>query len=331
MTTREFPALLQAFFTERLLQQRSASPHTVAAYRNSFRLLLRFATVRLGTSPSELVLANLDAALIGEFLDHLEHERGNSPRTRNARLAAIHAFFRYVALTEPAHALQCQRVLAIPSKRFERRLVEFLTEEEAAALVEAPDSSTWLGRRDRALLLLAVRTGLRVAEITALRREDVVLGRGAHVRCQGKGRKLRCTPLGHDVAKVLVAWLDETAASPEQPAFPSSRGGHLSADAVEHLVARNVAAARPSCPSLADRRITPHALRHTAAMRLLQAGVDRSVIALWLGHESIETTQVYLHADLALKEKALARTRPLGMPPGRYRPDDALLEFLEAL
>jgi site-specific recombinase XerD len=331
VTTREFPALLQGFFTERLLQQRCASPHTVAAYRNCFRLLLRFATARLGRSPSELLLADLDAALIAAFLDHLEHDRGNSPRTRNARLAAIHAFFRYVSLTEPAHALQCQRVLAIPSKRFERRLVEFLVEEEVTALLEAPDSSTWIGRRDRALLLLAVRTGLRVGEITALRRQDVILGRGAHVRCQGKGRKLRCTPLGHDVVKVLEAWLKENPTSSDHPVFPSSRGGHLSPDAVEYLVAKHIATARRRCCSLVDRRVTPHTLRHTAAMRLLQGGVDCSVIALWLGHESIETTHVYLHADLALKEKALARTHPSGVKPGRYRPGDALLQFLEAL
>ena len=236
-----------------------------------------------------------------------------------------------MALTEPAHALLCQRVLAIPSKRFERKPVEFLVEEEMTALLEAPTSSTWIGRRDRALLLLAVQTGLRVSEITGLRREDVILGRGAHVRCHGKGRKLRCTPLGRDVVKVLDAWLEENPASSDHPAFPSSRGGHLSPDAIEYLVAKHLATARRRCRSLVDRRITPHSLRHTAAMRLLQSGVDRSVIALWLGHESIETTHVYLHADLALKEKALARTSPSGLRPGRYRPDDALLQFLEAL
>jgi integrase/recombinase XerD len=327
----DFPALLQAFFTDRLLEQRRASPHTVTAYRNTFRLLLRFAAERLGRDPSQLMLSDLDAAFLGKFLDHLERERGNSARSRNARLAALHAFFRYVAFTDPAHALLCQRILAIPSKRFERGIVEFLAEKEVDALLDAPDLATWIGRRDRALLLVAVQTGLRVSELTALRRQDVTFGTGAHVRCQGKGRKLRCTPLRRDVTKVLEAWLRERPLEPDKPVFPSSRGGRLSEDAVERLVAKHVAAARHRCPSLPGKRVTPHTLRHTAAMRLLQGGVDRSVIALWLGHESIETTQVYLHADLRLKEKALERTASSGRTRGRYRPGDPLLSFLESL
>lgn len=331
MTAPDFPALLQAFFTDRLLQQRRASPHTVAAYRNTFRLLLRFAAARLGRAPSRLALADLDPPFLGEFLDHLERERGNSARSRNARLAALHAFFRYVALIDPAHALHCQRVLAIPSKRFERGIVEFLVEEEVETLLDAPDPATWIGRRDRALLLVAVQTGLRVSELTALRRQDVTLGTGAHVRCQGKGRKLRCTPLRRDVTRVLEAWLRERPPAPDEPVFPSSRGGHLSDDAVERLVAKHTAAAQRRCPSLAAKRVTPHTLRHSAAMALLRGGVDRSVIALWLGHESIETTQMYLHADLRLKEQALAHTAPSGLAPGRYHPDDALLAFLESL
>jgi site-specific recombinase XerD len=322
---------MQTFFTDRLLRQRQASPHTVAAYRNTFRLLLRFAGDRLGREPSRLAIADLDPAFLGTFLDHLEHERGNSARSRNARLAALHAFFRYVALTEPTHALHCQRVLAIPSKRFERGIVEFLGDEEAEALLGAPDSATWIGRRDRALLLVAVQTGLRVSELTALRRQDVVLTTGAHVRCQGKGRKLRCTPLRPNVVKVLEAWLGEHPTDPSAPVFPSSRGGRLSEDAVEHLVAKHIGVAKRLCPSLVNKRVTPHTLRHTAAMKLLRSGVDRSVIALWLGHESIDTTQMYLHADLALKEKALARTSSPEIAPGRYRPDDKLLTFLEGL
>ena len=331
MSAPDFPALLQAFFTDRLLQQRRASPHTVAAYRNTFCLLLRFAAARLGRAPSCLALADLDAAFLGEFLDHLERERGNSARSRNARLAALHAFFRYAAFTDPAHALLCQRILAIPSKRFERGIVEFLGEQEVEALLDAPDPTTWIGRRDRALLLVAVQTGLRVSELTALRRHDVTFGPGAHVRCHGKGRKLRCTPLRRDVTRVLAAWLRERPPAPDTPVFPSSRGGRLSEDAVERLVAKHVAAARPRCPALGGKRVTPHTLRHTTAMHLLQRGVDRSVIALWLGHESIETTQVYLHADLRLKEQALARTASSGRAPGRYRPGDALLTFLEGL
>lgn len=331
MSTLEFPALLQAFFTDRLIQQRRASPQTVAAYRNSFRLLLRFATARLRRAPSRLVIADLDAAFLGEFLQYLEQERGNCARSRNARLAALRAFFGYVALSEPAHALHCQRVLAIPSKRFERGIVEFLDDEEIEALLGAPDPATWIGRRDRAILLFAVQTGLRVSELTALRRQDVTLGTGAHVRCLGKGRKLRCTPLRGDVTRILEAWLRERLPQPDDPLFSSSRGGRMSADAVERLVAKHVAAARQRCPSLAGKRVTPHTLRHTAAMQLLQRGVDRSVIALWLGHESIETTQVYLHADLRLKEKALARTSSSRQVPARYRPGDALLTFLDSL
>lgn len=331
MSTLEFPALLQAFFTERLIQQRRASPHTVAAYRHCFRLLLRFAATRLRRTPSQLVIADLDAAFLGEFLEDLERGRGNCARSRNARLAALRAFFGYVALAEPAHALHCQRVLAIPSKRFERGIVEFLNDEEIEALLSAPDQATWIGRRDRAILLVAVQTGLRVSELTALRRQDVTLGTGAHVRCLGKGRKLRCTPLRSDVTRILDAWLRERLPQPDDPLFPSSRGGRMSEDAVERLVAKHVTAARQGCPSLAGKHVTPHTLRHTAAMQLLQRGVDRSVIALWLGHESIETTQVYLHADLRLKEKALAHTSASGQVPGRYRPNDALLSFLDSL
>jgi len=331
MNATDFPALLQAFFTERLLQQRRASPHTVTAYRNTFRLLLRFAAERLGRAPSRLVLTDLDPAFIGEFLNHLESRRGNCARSRNARLAALHAFFRYVAFTDPAHSLLCQRILAIPSKRFARGIVEFLSEEEADALLAAPDLATWIGRRDHALLLVAVQTGLRVSELTALRRQDATFGTGAHVRCFGKGRKLRCTPLRRDVTKVLEAWIRELPPEADKPIFPSSRGGHMSGDAVERLVARHIAVARHSCQSLKSKRITPHTLRHTAAMRLLQRGVDRTVIALWLGHESIETTQMYLHADLQIKEKALALTADSGQVPRRYRPTDALLTFLEGL
>lgn len=331
MTVADFPALLQTFFTDRLLRQRQASPHTITAYRATFRLLLRFAATRLGRPPSSLAIADLDAIFLGDFLDHLERDRGNSARSRNARLAALHAFFRCVAITEPAHALPCQRVLAIPSKRFERGLVEFLGDDEIEALLAAPDASTWIGHRDRALLLVAVQTGLRVSELTGLRRRDVVLGTGAHLRCDGKGRKLRCTPLRRDVVKILDAWLRERPTALDTPVFPSSRGGRLSGDAVERLVAKYVATAKTGCPSLARKQITPHTLRHTAAMQLLRRGVDRTVIALWLGHESIETTQIYLHADLALKEKALARTASSRLTPGRYRPDDKLLAFLEGL
>jgi len=327
-----FAQLLQGFFVDRLVRQRRASPHTVAAYRDTFRLLFRFSSRRLRKTPSELCVDDIDASFVSEFLDHLERERGNGARARNARLAAIRGFFHYVALSEPSHALLCQRVLAIPNKRFERGPIEFLEPQEIEALVAAPDRATWAGRRDRALLLVAIQTGLRVSELIGLRRDSVVLGKGAHVRCQGKGRKTRCTPLRPDVARVVDAWLREAANSAEHlPLFPSSRAGPLSRDAVERLVEKHVVTARRACPTLASKNITPHTLRHTAAMELLRCGVDRSVIALWLGHESMETTQIYLHADMRLKEAALARTTNSRARPSRYRPKDKVLAFLEAL
>jgi len=331
MAISSFPALLQRFFTERLVTQQGASPHTVAGYRDTFRLLFRFTTARLGRAPSALRLEELDAPFLGGFLDHLERERGNQPRTRNHRLSALHAFFRYVALAEPAWSLHCQRVLAIPAKRFERGPVEFLTEEETTALVAAPNADTWIGRRDRTLLLVAIQTGLRNSEITSLRRQDVDVGVGAHVRCFGKGRKVRCTPLRPDVAAVLEAWLSRQPGASADPVFPSARGGRLSADAVQRLVARHTATARRTCPSLNTKSVTPHTLRHAAAMALLRRGVDLTVIALWLGHESTETTEVYLHADMRLKERALAHATPCGLVPDRYRAPDPLLAFLEGL
>jgi len=331
MSASSFPSLIQRFFTERLLKQLGASQHTVAAYRDTFRLLLQFASERLKRAPSELLMENLDVPFLGQFLEHLELDRGNCTRTRNNRLAAIHAFFRYVAVSEPALALHCQRVLAIPSKRYERGPVEFLTEEETAALVAAPNPGTWIGRRDKALLLVAVQTGLRNSEVTALRCQDVGFGIGAHVRCLGKGRKMRCTPLRPDVAAILKEWLSQQAGKPDDPVFPSSNGGRLSADAFQRLVSRHIVTARRTCPSLIPKTVSPHTLRHAAAMALLHGGVDLSVIALWLGHESTETTQIYLHADMQLKERALAHANSSGLAPDRFRPSDPLLAFLESL
>lgn len=331
MTATRFPALLQRFFTERLVTQQGASPHTVAGYRDTFRLLFQFTAARLGCAPSALRLEDLDAAFLETFLNHLERDRGNQPRTRNQRLSALHAFFRYVALAEPALSLHCQRILAIPAKRFERGPVAFLTEEETTALVAAPNTDTWIGRRDRTLLLVAVQTGLRNSELTSLRRQDVELGIGAHVRCLGKGRKGRSTPLRPDVAAVLADWLAHQPGTPADPVFPSTRGAHLSADALQRLVARHTATACRTCPSLTTKTVTPHTLRHAAAMALLQRGVDLTVIALWLGHESTETTEVYLHADMRLKERALAHSTPSGLVPDRYRAPDPLLAFLEGL
>lgn len=323
--------LLESFFTQRLQQQRNASPNTIAAYRDTFRLLLAFAQERLRTPPSELQLGELDAALTTAFLQHLEKVRRNSVRTRNARLAAIHSFFRFAALQEPAHGATCQRVLAIPTKKTERKLVTSLARDEQEALLAAPDRNTLLGRRDHAVLVLLLQTGLRVSELRELRCEHIVLATGAHVRCRGKGRKERCTPLTRETVSVLRAWLAVRAAASSDPVFPSRRGTLLSRDAIERLVTKYAAIASATCASLQAKRVTPHVLRHTTAVALLQAGNDRAVIALWLGHESIETTQMYLDADLAMKERALARTAPVRVGPGRYRPPDRLVAFLNAL
>jgi site-specific recombinase XerD len=322
---------LQAFFTDRLARQRQASGHTIAAYRDTWRMLLAFTARQAGKQPCQLDLADLDAPLIGAFLDYLECERGNSARTRNARLAAIHSLFRYAALRHPEHAETIARVLAIPPKRYDKALVTWLTEPELAALLAAPDRSAWAGRRDHALLLLAAQTGLRISELTGLTISDVHLGTGAHVSCTGKGRKQRITPLTAGTVAVLRTWLAERRGQPGQPLFPSRTGSRLSRDAVERRLAKHTATAAARRPSLHAKTVTAHALRHTAAMRLLHAGTDTSVIALWLGHEQAETTQIYLHADLALKERALARTTPPDAKPGRYRPPDKLLAFLEAL
>ncbi len=329
--TTTFAALLQAFFADRLVRERRVSHHTVAAYRDCFRLLFGFAKQRLSKAPSLLLLEDLDAPFVVDFLQYLETDRGNGARSRNARLAALHSFFNYVALREPAYAHQCQRVLAIPSKRHEKRPIDFLLPDEIDALLGIIDRSTWIGRRDRTLLSLAIQTGLRVSELVTLRCRDIVLGPSPYVRCEGKGRKQRCTPLRRDLVALVEAWLRERRGQPDDPVFPSQRGGALSRDALEKLLAKYATSAATKSPSLKGKRVSPHVLRHTAAMELLRHGVDRTVIALWLGHESVETTHVYLHADLNLKEQALAKTSALGLKPGRFRANDDLVAFLEAL
>lgn len=331
MNAPDFPALLQQFFTQRLMQQRQASAHTIASYRDSFRLLLRFAQQQLGVAPHRLRFEQIDAPFVAAFLDDLQTSRGISAASRNLRLTAIRSFFRFASFEMPTHAAQIQRVLAIPSKRCTRAQIGFLTREEVDALLLAPDRHTRCGRRDLALILLAVQTGLRLSELTGLRRGAVCLDAGAHVRVLGKGRKERVTPLARATANAMRAWLREIPNDADAIVFPSVRGTSLSADAVQHLIARHVEHAGKSCPSLRAKRVTPHVLRHTAAMELLQAGVERSVIALWLGHESIETTQIYLDADLELKQAALAKVAPHASHVGRFRPDDHLLAFLKAL
>ena len=331
MTTPAFPALCQRFFIDRLCAQLEASPNTIAGYRDTFRLLLRFAAQRRGKTPTNLRIEDVDAELVGDFLIHIETVRHNSARSRNTRLAAIRSFFRFVAMHEPTYVHHCQQILAMPSKRYVRRTVAFLDRSEMEAVLAAPDPLTRTGRRDHAILVVALQTGMRVSELVQLRCRDIVFGTGAHIRCEGKGRKQRATPLRRDTVKTLEAWLKERAGSPDDPVFPTIRGGRLSRDAVEHLVRKYARSASTRCTSLVGKRVSPHVLRHSTAMELLQHGVDPSVIALWLGHESVETTQIYMHADLRLKEQALARVNGPACIPGRYRPDDALLAFLESL
>jgi site-specific recombinase XerD len=330
-TPASLAPLLERFFTQRLMQQRQASPHTISSYRDTFRQFLTFVQQRLHTPPSRLAFEAIDAPLIAAFLDHLEQQHGVSVRSRNLRLTAIHSFFRYAAFEAPAHSAQIQRVLAIPSKRFTRTLVEFLTRPEVEALLAAPDQRTWSGRRDHAFLLVAVQTGLRVSEMTGLTREDLVLGTGAHVRVIGKGRKERCTPLAKSTLAVVKAWLREPQRGAGAVLFPSATGARLSIHGVQYLLNKHRLTAATGCPSFTHKRVTVHRLRHTMAMDLLQAGVDRAVIALWLGHASVETTQIYLEATLAMKAHALAKATPPHGSAARYQPGDQLLGFLNNL
>ena len=324
--------LIERYFTERLMRQRNVSANTIASYRDTFRLLFTSAQARLRKPPSALVLDDLDVPFISAFLADLETQRGAGVRTRNLRLTAIRSFFRFASFEEPAHGALIQRVLAIPNKRHDKRQLHFLVRPEIEAILAAPDRTTWLGRRDHTLLLLAAQTGLRLSELVGLDKDAVHLGAGAHVRCVGKGRKERCTPLTSHAREALKSWLKEPPRHGATALFPNMHGGRLSADSVQSLLTKHVHTASERCPSLASKRVSPHVLRHSAAMELLQAGVDCSVIALWLGHESIETTQTYLHAHLALKEAALAKLKPYqGRKRTRFRPDDQILAFLEAL
>jgi integrase/recombinase XerD len=330
-TPFSFSELLQAYFMDYLMRERNLSPNTIANYRDTFRLVIAFAQKCFNKPPTELAIHDLDASFVVRFLDHLEKDRGVAPQSRNVRLAAIHSFFNYVALQEPAAGAVAQRVLAIKSKRYAKKPVEFLTQSEIDVLIAAPDQSLWSGRRDRTLLLLAVQTGLRVSELIGLRCQDVSLEAGAHVRCTGKGRKTRCIPLRKEIVAAMRLWMRERKGQPDEALFPNARGQSLSRDGVEYMLTKHVGTARKECPSLKAKRISPHVLRHSTAMQLLQHGVDRSVIALWLGHESMETTQMYLHANLELKEQALAKTQPIKGRLRRYRPTDQLLTFLQSL
>lgn len=322
---------LQAFFVTRLGTERDVSPHTVDSYRHTFRLLLTYTKQRTGKAPSQLEVGDLDAALVSSFLDHLEHDRGCGIGTRNTRLAAVHSFFRFASYRHPEHAATIQQVLAIPQKKTERRPRAFLTAMEMEALLAAPNRSTRSGRRDHMLLALALQTGLRLSELTGLRCRDVELGAGAHVKCLGKGRKRRDTPLDRTTVSLMRAWLGERGGQPDDPLFPSRHGGRLSSDAVQRLVTKHIETARASCPSLGSKTITAHNLRHSCAMDLLASGLDIATVALWLGHEKLESVNPYVHSDLTMKERALDRRSPFKAGAGRYRPNDALLAFLDSL
>lgn len=337
MTTASAPAsvpaasLVQAFFVEYLLNQKNASPRTVAAYRDAFRLLLRFIHETKGVQPAALSAADLDAPVILAFLDNIEQQRANCIRSRNARLAAIRSFFRFVQMQEPAGLAVASRVLAIPVKRTERKLVGYLTRSEIDAILSTADQTHWDGRRDHALLLTLYNSGARVSEIIGVRREDIALSAPASLKLHGKGRKERAVPLWAKTAKVLRTWLQEPGDGFSDLAFPSARGRRLSRHGVSYLLSRAAGRAAPACPSIRGKRVSPHLIRHSTAMHLLQAGVDPAVIALWLGHESVETTHGYVEADLTMTENALGKLTPAGSAPGRFKPADKLLAFLENL
>jgi len=322
---------LQGFFTDRLLRQRQASPRTVTAYRDSLRLLVTWVHDTKKIPPHRLDWADLDATTITGFLDHLEHDRQNSARTRNLRLTAIRSLFAYASLQHPEHAESIRRVLAIPPKQFDRPEICFLTQPQLAVLLAAPDPARWEGRRDRALLALCAQAGLRVAELIGLNNSDVTVGSPANVRCLGKGRKHRSVPLNTATARLLGTWVTERGGRGDEPLFPTRTGRRLSPDAVERIVAKHARTALSRDHTFPAERIHPHVLRHTCAMNLLQNGVDSAVIALWLGHADIRSTAAYLHADMTIKERALQRMTTTSTPRGRYRPEDELLAFLDSL
>jgi len=327
-----FASLLQRFFAEHLTQHRSVSPRTIAAYRDTFRLLLLFVERRIGKAPTAVVLSDLDAPLVLAFLDHLETERGNGARTRNARLTAIRSFLAYAARHDLSAPATIQRTLAIPVKRFDRPMLGFLSREDMQAVLDAPDAKSWVGQRDRALLTAMYNTGARVSEIIGLRIGDLILDGTPCVHLHGKGRKQRSVPLWRTTATLLRAWtrrLDGAAAG--CPLFPNRGGAGMTRSNVTQRLALSVKTAATDRPQLLGRSISPHTIRHTTAMHLLQSGVDITVIALWLGHESPATTHSYIQADLAMKERALAQLQPPDTAAARYQPPDALMRFLESL
>lgn len=330
-TDTAFAAVLTGFFSQRLIKQKQASPHTVSAYRDSFRLLLQFVCQRVSKGPSSLTWDDIDAPMVCAFLEDLQKQRGICSRSRNLRLTAIRSFFKYASFEVPDRLHHFQRVLAIPAARCIRRQINYLSPVEVDALLAAVDQDNWAGRRDHTWLLLAVQTGLRVSELTGLKRSDIQFGSGAYIHVVGKGRKERSTPLTKQMVARLKDWLAEPDTSKDATLFPSCRGRRLSNDGVQYLLAKHIRHASKACPMLENKRVTPHVLRHTTAMELLKAGVDVSVIALWLGNESIETTQIYLEADLDMKRKALEKLSPQEGNSSLFKPDDALMSYLKSL
>jgi len=330
-TETNFPTILQQFFLERLIQQRNASTQTVAAYRDGFRLLLQFAQRHLGKPPERLALSDLDAPLVLAFLNHLEKERHNTIRSRNARLAAIRSFLHFAALQEPTALPVIQRVIAIPMKRFDKPMLGFLSRTEMQAILDAPDCTTWCGQRDRVMFATLYNTGGRVSEITGLKVSDVVLERSATVRMHGKGRKERRVPLWRTTTSEIRKWLTCIDSMPDQPLFPGRSGTRMTRPAVMARLQLAVQSAAAVCPELAKRQISPHTIRHSTAMHMLQSGVDITVIALWLGHESPSTTHIYVEADLAMKERALNAVQSPRLKQKRYQATDRVLQFLQTL
>lgn len=323
--------LIQIFFTERLITQMKASPNTVASYRDTFKLLFEFTKLKLKKAPSELLLKDIDSKLVNNFLIYLVKERSNTERTCNARLAAIHSFFKFVEFKEPENLNQIQQILNIPQKRYEKKVVSYLNDIEVKCLLKMPDRNSWIGRRDYTLILLAVQTGLRVSELVNLTVGQINFGVGAHIKCTGKGRKERCTPLTDQTVRALKEWLKELKGSETDSLFPSTRGSKMNRDTIDKLLKKYIAKAEQICTSLKKKSVSPHTLRHTTAMLLLHSNVDCAVIALFLGHESLETTNIYLKANLEIKEKAIAKVKSYDAKFKRFKADDKLFEFLKAL
>ena len=326
-----FGSILQSYFCDRLIQQRGASPRTIDSYRDTFKLALNFFEAHHHKPAAEMTLSDLNVVFVCQFLQYLENSRHNCIRSRNARLAAIHSFVHYAILKDPTALPVLQAILAIPAKQFDRILIHPLSRDEIFALLDAPDCATWTGRRDCALLTMLYNTGARVSEIAQIHRGDLQLVSAGRVLLHGKGRKERVLPLWKQTVRLLKHWITEITSDPLAPLFPNRHGMPMTRSGIETRLKAAVRIATANCPSLQTRRVSPHVIRHTTAMHLLQSGVDLTVISLWLGHESPETTHQYVEANLAMKEKALASLQEPKLTASRYRPPQDILAFLDSL